>query len=204
MKATSRPASPYRGRLSAFLGCREGASLVEFALVLPLVLLFLVGMFEVAWLMYIESAMEGALRESARYGITGRGGDDAAREAEILARIEEYTFGSIQIDPSNIEKRVYQSFNDVGLPEPWTDMPGYPNPGDPPNGVYDPGEPFTEMTGDSPASWDDDRGTVGVGASGEVVQYRLTYQWQPLTGVVQAFVGGINLEATTVVRNEPY
>ncbi len=181
-------------RLAAFLGCRRGASAVEFALVLPVLLLFVIGMIEVAWIMYVQSAMEGALRQAARYGITGQGASAADRDSQILAELSRYSFGSIAIDPSMLSKKVYSSFQDVGLPEPYTDANG--------NGKYDPGEVYTDVNNNG--QWDADRGKDGAGNTGEVVRYQFDYTLMPFTGIVQSFIGGIHLRASTVVKNEPY
>jgi hypothetical protein len=194
--------SPIRSRmparLSAFLGCTSGGSAVEFAILVPVYIMLLIGMFEVAWVMYIQSSMEGALRQGARYGITGQGGSDTARDAAILARLNEFTFGSVTITSGMVEKKKYASFSDVGLPEPFTDTVGGPND----NNEYDVGETYTDTNNNG--QWDEDRGIDGVGNSGEVVRYRIEYTLQPLTGLVEAFTGGLHLSATTVVRNEPY
>ncbi|MBX6322635.1 MAG: pilus assembly protein [Rhodospirillaceae bacterium] len=165
---------------------------MEFALVVPILLLFVIGMIEVAWIMYVQSAMEGALRQAARYGITGQGAAD--RDSQILAELSKYTFGSITIDPSKLTKKVYSSFQDVGLPEPYTDANG--------NGKYDPGELYTDLNNNG--QWDADRGKDGAGNTGEVVRYQFDYTLMPFTGIVQSFIGGIHLQASTVVKNEPY
>jgi hypothetical protein len=180
-------------RLSALIGCRRGASAVEFAILCPVFITFILGLFEVGWALYIQSAIEGALRLGARYGITGQGGTDTARKAAILARINDYTFGSVTVSEGDIDEKIYQSFNEVGLPEPWTDTNS--------NGLKDAGE-WTDLNGNG--QWDEDRGVSGVGGTGDIVRYEVRYTLQPLTGFVQAFVSGIPLKATTVVQNEPY
>jgi hypothetical protein len=181
-------------RLAAFLRCARAGSAVEFAILCPVFLTLVLGMFEAAWVMYIQSAIEGALRQGARYGITGQGSDDVARKAAIIAEINNYTFGSVVLTDSDVDERVYQSFDEVGLPEPWVDANG--------NGQYDVGETYTELNG--VPGHQDDRGVSGVGGTGSIVRYTVTYMLPALTGFVQAFTGGIHLTATTVVQNEPY
>lgn len=47
--------------------CRRGATAVEFALVAPIFLLIILGVFEVGRLFWIKSSMQYAVEESARY-----------------------------------------------------------------------------------------------------------------------------------------
>lgn len=191
---------PRRSSLRTLLRCRRGASLVEFALVFPVLLLFVIGLLEVGMMMFIQSAMEGGLREASRFGITGRTLSGETREESIRRILEENTLGLIDLSPgqAKISLKTYDSFNDIGQPEPFTDKPPF-------NGKYDVGEPFVDLNGN--AQWDADRGREGVGASGEIVSYTVEYRWRPLTGLISAFVGdgdGIPMSASTAVRNEPF
>lgn len=190
-----------RGAAGAFLRCCHGASLVEFALVFPILIVFVVGLLEVGMMMFIQSAMEGGLRQASRWGITGQTVSGQSREQTIRAILEENTLGMIDFDAATISTKTYDSFSDVGQPEPFTDSPSGPNK----NGTYDVGEAYTDLNGNT--QWDADRGTTGVGNAGEVVSYTVDYHWVPLTGLISSFVGdgdGIPMSATTVVRNEPF
>jgi Flp pilus assembly protein TadG len=189
---------PGRGAASAFLRCCGGASLVEFALVFPMLIVFVVGLFEVGMMMFVQSAMEGGLREASRFGITGSTVSGETRDETIRRILEENTLGLVDLDAATISTKTYDSFNDIGQPEPFTDQSPF-------NGTYDVGEPYTDLNGN--AQWDADRGTAGVGASGEIVSYTIEYDWQPMTGLISSFVGGgdgIPMQASTAVRNEPF
>jgi hypothetical protein len=50
----------------------QGATVVEFALVVPLLLLLLMAIFEFGVLFWVNMTMQHAVREGARYAITGR------------------------------------------------------------------------------------------------------------------------------------
>lgn len=50
----------------------SGQSLAEFALVLPLLLLMLLGIFEFGRFYYTRLTLQHAVREAARYAVTGR------------------------------------------------------------------------------------------------------------------------------------
>ncbi len=198
-----RPACPCQegtrraALLARLASCREGATALEFAFALPVVLLLIIGMFEVAVIMFVNVSVEGALREAARFGITGEAPAGTTREQAIVDTVERYTFGFVDMDAAEISFKVYDSFNDVGQPEPWTDDNG--------NGVYDPGEDFEDLNGND--SWDADRGIAGVGASGDVVLYEIDYSWGLMTPYLSSLLGQngiLDMSASIAVRNEPY
>lgn len=72
--------------LIRFWGEREnerGQSLIEFALLLPLMLLIITGLFDVARAVWQENTLAYAAREGTRYGIVhGSAGDPAADPEE--------------------------------------------------------------------------------------------------------------------------
>lgn len=69
------------------LDARRGQSLVEFALVVPILLLLLLGLVELGRAWMTKNIMTGAAREGARIYVVPEGGEAAARNraAEILS-----------------------------------------------------------------------------------------------------------------------
>ena len=190
-------------KLRRFARAQSGAAVIEFAFALPPLVLLIVGMFEVAVAMFVSTSVENALREASRYGITGDVPAGTTRQAQILQIIEANTLGMLDPDTTKITFMKYASFQDVGQPEPFTDTP---DPADPKhNGKYDSGEDYVDLNGNS--QWDDDRGIAGVGASGEVVRYKVDYQWHVMTPLLSSMLGDngvLHMSASVVVRNEPY
>jgi Flp pilus assembly protein TadG len=177
----------------------DGAAALEFALVLPPLCLILVGMFEMSMLMFTQASMEGALREAARFGMTGSVPDPADRQDEILAIIDKNTFNMLE-DPT-ISFLIYPSFGDVGDPEPFTDNNG--------NGTFEAGvDGFTsgqDINGNG--VWDGDQGEAGVGGAEQIVQYTVEYDWHVITPFMAPIFGNdgkVHLRASVVLRNEPW
>lgn len=186
------------GRIARQLAdCRRGAAALEFALALPVTLMLIIGMLEVAMVMFVSTSVEGGLREAARWGITGQMPETGTREEAVVAIIDRYTMGFVDASPANVSFKTYDSFNDVGQPEPWDDANG--------NGVHDAGETFTDLNGNS--QWDEDRGIAGVGAAGDVVLYRIDYDWSLITPFLASILGDngvFHMSASIAVKNEPY
>ena len=173
----------------------RGATAVEFALVLPVLLLTTVGTIEMAIVLFIGSSMEAAVMEASRFGITGGEGEDMTREERVLEIVDEGTYGLLDMTRVDLDTLVYDSFEDIGKPEPFTDGNG--------NGVWDAGETYSDVNGN--AQWDPDMGAAGLGGPDAIVVYRLTYDWGVVTPMIREIVGGsVRHVSSVAVRNEPY
>ena len=180
-------------------GEEEGAAAIEFAVVGPVFFLAVVGLIEVAMIILVSILLEGGIRDSARFGLTGQQGQGGVtREAHIIATVRDATLGLVELEPGQIETKVYPSFGDIGEPEAFTDGPPF-------NGTYDPGEAYQDTNGNG--QWDEDMGTPGAGGADDIVLYRVRAEWAALTPLFAPFLGEdgiIDLEASVAVRNEPF
>ena len=70
---------------------RRGGALVEFALVAPLVILLIMAALELAILFWVNLTLQHAVREGARYAVTGQGG--ALRDQLAVQRIVDQSMG---------------------------------------------------------------------------------------------------------------
>jgi hypothetical protein len=174
--------------------CQRGATAVEFALVLPALLLFIVGGIEMAIVLFIGSSMESAVVEASRYGAT-KPEPGVSRADKVLELVEDKTYGLLDMDNVELETLVYDSFADVGKPEPFQD--------DNANDAFDDGEAYTDVNGNG--AWDDDVGEAGLGGGGDVVVYRLRYAWGLVTPVLRQLLGeSVTHVSSIAVRNEPF
>jgi Flp pilus assembly protein TadG len=73
---------------------QRGGTLVEFALVAPLVILLIMAVLELAILFWVNLTLQHAVREGARYAVTGQGG--ALREQLAVQRIVDQSMGLYQ------------------------------------------------------------------------------------------------------------
>jgi Flp pilus assembly pilin Flp len=174
---------------------RDGAATIEFAFGIPILLAFVIGVIEIANLMFLGASLENAVLHASRYGVTGQAdGAGTTRVDRVRAIIEEQTFGMIPAEDLVIDTLVYESFADFGQPEPFADANT--------NGTYDTGETFSDVNGNG--VWDADMGLVGLGGAGDIVLYRVTYTAPSLTGFANWATQAVTLTAALAVRNEPY
>lgn len=175
------------------LGDARGAAATEFALVAPLFLLVLMGIFDFSMQLYAKSVLSGAVNRAARdSSLENNNASQAAIDAAVTAQVRAV----FQDGALTYTRRAYDSFDDVNKPEPLTDSNG--------NGTRDAGECFTDTN--SNGSWDALRGNNGQGTGDEVVLYtatmnltRLFPAWKML-GQPQVST----IRASTVLRNQPF
>ncbi len=185
-------------RLDRLCADRSGGAAIEFAFIAMPLIVLVIGIIEVAMILFVNVLLEGGVRDAARFGITGYSPVGTDRAAVIRDIIRRRSVGMIDMSKVRIETLVYQNFSDIGKPEPFTDQPPF-------NGTYDVGEPFVDVNGNS--KWDADMGAAGVGGPGAVVVYRVSYDWPLLTGLLAPLLGDngyVSLQASVAVRNEPF
>ena len=130
-----------RGRLDAD---RRGAALLQFALVAPVLMLFIIGTIEIAIVLLVSGSIEASALAASRFGTTGATGSQVTRLDTIKQMIADNTYGLVDMSKVQIDVEVYPSFAAIGQPEPFTDTNH--------NGVHDPGEAYTDVNGNG--KWD--------------------------------------------------
>lgn len=180
-------------RLRALGRDRAGATIVEFALIAPALLVLLMGMFEMGYNYYMQSQLQGSVQKTARDASTRSGlANPAALDARVAAAVR-------MIVPSaelNFSRRAYSSFSDVHRAEDFTDIDA--------SGTCNDGEPFEDANGNG--TWDEDRGASGGGGARDAVLYVVTVSYPRAFGAA-GLIGlpeDFTTQATTVLRNQPW
>lgn len=75
----------------SFFKKEEGATIIEFAILVPTFILLIFGVINIGLMMVIENALEAAVREASRYGITGASQTNMTRGNSILQVINNVT-----------------------------------------------------------------------------------------------------------------
>jgi Flp pilus assembly protein TadG len=186
------------GALRLLRGSEKGSVITEYAVILPVFLMMILGGFELGHIYMVNAALEGALTQSTRIAMSGilpLGFTDRN------AYIEDYVRSSLQsigvTEGITITMNIYDSFANIGEAEPYVDLNG--------NQQYESGECYTDIN--SNGTWDADMGATGAGGEENIMVMRVDVALPFLTGFVKPIVGGrnsIGLSATTAIRNEPF
>ncbi len=89
------------------LNNRNGTAIVEFAVVLPVLLLILMGIIEFSFVLYDKAVLTNASREGARFGIVSQ--NPRVTDSQIKTVVKNYcknfliTFGSDTLEDSSID-----------------------------------------------------------------------------------------------------
>ena len=183
----------------------HGGAAIEFALLMPVFFVFIIGLFDIGTMMIIRSSLETGAREASRYAITGGKSGTLSRDSSINATvinsIKTISGGIVDTSKNVITVKAYNSLTGVGQPEPFIDTNG--------DGKYagagQPGgpEPFTDTNGNG--VWDSDQGITGsFGVGGQAVQYTISYAWKPFVLGLVPSLGTITLKGISTVANESF
>ncbi|MCB2073508.1 MAG: pilus assembly protein [Novosphingobium sp.] len=170
---------------------REGAAAVEFALIAPIMLVGMFGVFDLGYNMYTAAVLEGAIQEAARNATI-----EGAATGDLDNRLADVVHNIAPKADLTFERTAYANFSDVRQPEDFTDVND--------NGVCDNGEPFEDANGNG--TWDMDRGSAGQGGARDAVLYEVsvTYPRPFPIGKLIGQSGDFTMSTRTVLRNQPF
>lgn len=170
---------------------QRGATVVEFALVLPVLLLALFGLFDLSYNMYTASMLHGAIQKAARDASI-----EGAAPTELDARVADAVHAIAPGAQIDFARKSYANFSDVTRPEDFTDTNG--------DGTCGSGEPFEDVNANG--VWDNDRGVTGQGGARDAVLYTVEVNY-PRMFPIAGFAGipdSYTATARTVLRNQPW
>lgn len=171
----------------------DGATLTEFALLSPVLLVLLMGIFDMGYNVYADVLLEGSIQKAARDStLQTAGGKADAIDAAVSETVHEITPNAT----ISFSRKAYTNFSDVAQPEDFTDVNK--------DGICDDGEPFEDVNGNG--TWDQDRGIDGVGGARDAVLYTVTVHYPRLFPVANllGLKPYFTTQAQTVLRNQPY
>jgi len=173
----------------------RAATLTEFGFVGPVLIVMLVGLFDIAHTQYTSAMVNGAMQKAGRdISLESAGSTEAEIDARVQAQIKTVIPKTATI---TLEKLSHFDFSDIGEEEPYTDMNS--------DKICNNNEPY-EDTNDN-GQWDANRGKSGIGGARDAVLYTAVVTY-PRLFPLDAFVPGVNanakVRASSVLRNQPY
>jgi hypothetical protein len=155
---------------------QKGASVVEFALILPWFLLLIFGIIDFGWYFFVQQTLQFATREGTRLALVGGQLNDPDNSGQLLSR-EESIVNTIKENaalavnnPDEVQIYIFKVGSDYQDPDDYETQPPYA--GDP----------------------------------GDYMRVRTRYTYRFLTPLIGAFFpGGENLvQAQATYKNEPF
>lgn len=173
-----------------------GTTAIEFAFIALGLVYLMVGIVEFSMAMTVGNSLEAATNLSSRLGKTGYVDEEnqLTQEETIHEEIERRVGPMIDMNKLQISHEVFNDFESLTTPDILKDSN---EDGD----TDDPGE-WTDVDGDGFKDGDE-----GIGTSGNIVVYKISYPWKVMTPLMANILGDdgiIDLTAYSVVKNEPY
>jgi Flp pilus assembly protein TadG len=175
----------------------RGATVVEFAMVAPVMGLLLLGGFDVAHTLYMRGVLQGIVQKVSR-DATLESSNETASQATLDGRVKAQVSALANNATINITRRYYRTFSQASAAkaEIWTDTDK--------DGTCDNGEPYEDANVNG--TWDKDGGNGGQGGAKDAVLYTVEVSY-PRFFPVYNFIGGsktTKIVGSTVLRNQPY
>ncbi len=183
-------------RLAAHEG---GTSVMEFGLIAPVLMIMLLGTYDIGHEMYVKSVLNGALQEVGRNSAL-EGATNADQRAEIDTKLRATVLKVAPNADVDITRRYYKTFSKAAAAEAEALIEDV----DDANNECDTGESF--MDANHNGEWDKDGGTDGQGGAKDVVIIGVTLSYERLFPAA-AFIGYGNdviLVSDSVIANQPY
>lgn len=171
----------------------RGATIVEFAMILPALCVLLLAIFELGYRAYAASVLQGALHEAARMATVGGVTMDQIN-ARVRTRLSNFAnHGTVTITTAS-----YYDFSGVRRPEKFVIDTA-------PVGSYNQGDCWEDVNGDS--TWNPDRARSGMGNADDIVRYEVSLvvpNLVPIHRFLPSWASTNRIAGETVLRNQPY
>jgi Flp pilus assembly protein TadG len=173
----------------------RGISTVEFAILAPVMLIMLMGFFDLAHTAYTRSVLQGAMQQAGRNSTLESGLSSTATIDDYVKNQVKKVAGQHAVFTP--DRKSYTDFASVGKAERFVDKSPY-------NNKYDAGECYEDVNGNG--QWDSDLGKSGQGGADDAVLYTMTVTYKrmfPMAKILGWSADNV-VTASTVLRNQPY
>ena len=173
----------------------NGATIVEFGFVAPVLLLMIMGLFDIAHTQYTSALVNGAMQKAGRdLTLENAGSQQAIIDQAVIDQV-----GNVAPSTATVEliKLSHFDFSDIGEAEEWTDETPF-------DGICNNNEVFVDLNENG--QWDADRGQQGIGGARDAVLYTAIVSYPrvfPMHGLA-GLSENVTIRASTVLRNQPF
>ena len=182
---------------------RKGATLVEFAIVAPVMMLMLMGLSDLTYQTYAREMLAGAMQKAARdAALQGGATQTAALDDKVLTMLSTIMtkpIASCATTPAAntfcSSRRSYANFSSVA-PERFDDDNG--------NNQRDSNECYDDVNANG--NWDAEPGAIGQGGANDVTRYTMAVTYPRLFPIaaMMGWDGNSTIVSETLVKNQPY
>ena len=181
--------------LGALRKDRRGATIIEFAIVLPVLLMILMFLFDTSYYLYARAVLSGEIQAAGRSSTL----ETASEEAQT--DLDEHVEAAVQrVVPHGVlhfSRKAYGSYARAqAKAEPFIDANN--------NGVCDNGEVYEDSNNNN--VYDADGGKDGQGNARDVTIYSVTLEYNRIFPMARllGWSDTVSISSSTILRNQPY
>jgi Flp pilus assembly protein TadG len=187
-------------RFGALARDRRGATIIEFGLIAPPLIVMLMGALDIGHTLYMQGVLQGAVQKAARDGTleTASGNTDGVRNGiDSVVRNQLLTLNNTAT--VTFRRRFYRTFSEASAQaaEQFTDTDH--------DGICNHNEPFDDRNNNGVRDTDGGDSIDRAGARDNVI-YTVTISY-PRMFPIDKLIGGrgtVSLSASTVLASQPY
>ncbi len=172
----------------------DGATLTEFGFVAPVLILMIMGIFDLGHTQYTTALVNGAMQKAGRdLTLESAGSQESTIDKRVIDQVQNVVPGTAKIELIKVSNF---DFSDIGEPEEFTDENN--------DGICNNNEVFADQNDNG--KWDPDRGKVGIGGARDAVLYTAVVTYPrlfPMAGLA-GLPEDVEVRASTVLRNQPF
>ena len=180
--------------LTRLLRDDRGATLTEFAFVGPVLILMVMGIFDMAHTQYTSALVNGAMQKAGRdLTLEGAGSTEDVVDQRVKDQVSAVVPSTATV---TLEKLSHFDFSDVGEAEEFNDDNG--------DGICNNGEVYVDVNENG--QWDANQGEQGIGGARDVVLYTAVVRYPrlfPMYGLA-GLDQDVTVRSSTVMRNQPF
>lgn len=187
--------APQLHRRAALLKDERATTIVEFALVAPILMLLIMGAMDTGYQLYARAILSGEMQKAGRDSSLETG---SANATALDTRVENAVHNISKDATVTFTRKSYRTFSDAAAAqaETFTDTDA--------DGTCNNGEPYEDANNNG--QWDADGGNAGQGGAKDAVVYTATVTYPrlfPMASLI-GLPGTVTLTSTTVLSNQPY
>jgi hypothetical protein len=184
--------------IAKFISSEDGVSILEFALIAPLVMAMMLGTLDIGHSLFVRAALDGAVQDAARSSSL-EGATSLTQQDLIDERVTSIVRELAPDAKVTVSRRYYKTFSTAALAR--AEEVNEQSPG---NLKCDRGESFMDANGNG--VWDADGGSDGQGGAKDIViiTFRVSYpRIFPLAAML-GWSANVEMQSDSILANQPY
>ena len=181
-----------------FSSNEDGVSILEFALIAPLVMAMMLGTLDIGHSLFVRATLDGAVQDAARS--SSLEGATSEKQQHLIDERVASTIRELAPDAKvTVSRRYYKTFSTAALARAEDVIEQSPG-----NLKCDRGESFMDANGNG--VWDADGGSDGQGGARDIViiTFKVSYPRLFPMAALLGWSANVEMQSESILANQPY